>query len=244
MTWPEIGWVIIGLAAVLLVVFNIRFKRRGRYPVRTQPMVQSYVDQRACAVERGERRWVLLGDQFWSRAYPALGLQALSVFSSLGKVDPLADEGHIVAAGTGELALFARQIAQGSYQGGVSSRLVVALPGPTPFSFLAGAMAELGLHPLGSMGLFGNFGQTGALLAEAAEMKGGHLLAAAGSVDAQAALFLVTRDLMIGEEVFMLPGLIDPTPSNQAGWVSEDILRIALMVLLVIAAGLKLAGVI
>jgi hypothetical protein len=94
------------------------------------------------------------------------------------------------------------------------------------------------------MGLFGNFGQTGALLAEAAEMNGGHPLAAAGSVDAQAALFLVTRDLMIGEEVFMLPGLIDPTPSNQAGWVSEDILRIALMVLLVIAAGLKMAGVI
>ncbi|MFU8826001.1 MAG: hypothetical protein ACNA70_00770 [Brevefilum sp.] len=244
MTWPEIGWVIIALAALLLVVFNFWFKHRGRYPARTQPAVKSFAAQRVCAVERGQQRWVLLGDQFWSRAYPGLGLQALSVFTSLSTVDPLADEGHIAAAGTGELALFARQIAQGRYQGGVSTGLVVALPGPTPFSFLAGAMAELGLHPLGSLGLFGNYGQTGVLLAEATEMKGGHLLAAAGSVDAQAALFLATRDLLIAEEVFMLPGLFDPTPSNQAGWVSEDILRVALMVLLVIAAGLKMAGVI
>jgi hypothetical protein len=68
------------------------------------------------------------------------------------------------------------------------------------------------------------------------------VFAAAGSVIAQAALFLNVRDLLIGEEVFMLPGLMEPTPPNQAGWLTEDILRAALMGLLIVAVILKVAG--
>lgn len=243
MTWTEIGWVIIALGAVLLIAFNFLFNKRFRYQARTQSAVKALMDQRVCAVERGESRQVLLGDQFWSRAYPGLGLHALSVFSSLASDETTGDEGQIVAVGTGELALFARQIVQGTYQDGFSNGLSVALPGPTPLSFVAGFLADLGLCPVGSVGLFGNYGQMWALLTEAAEIKGGHSFAAAGSITAQAAFFLNLSDLLIGEEVFMLPGLIEPGPGNQAGWATEDILRLLLMALLVIAAGLKMAGV-
>lgn len=242
MTWVEIGWVMIGLAAVLLIVFTFLFKWRLRYQVRNKTAVQAFVDHRVRSVERGETRQVLLGDQFWSRAYPALGLHALSVFSSLSSVESTADGRQVAASGTGELALFARQIVQGSYKDGFSTGLSISLPGPTPLSFVAGLLPEMGLHTPGSVGLFGNYGQMGALLTEAALLKGGHVLAAAGSITSQAVLFLNLRDLLIGEEVFMLPGLIESTPGNQAGWFTEDILRVLLMVLLVIAAGLKMAG--
>jgi hypothetical protein len=243
MTWSQIGWVIIALGAVLLVVFNFLFKKRFRYPVRAKSSVQAFLDQRVRAVERGETRQVLLGDQFWSRAYPALGLHALSVFAGLLRVDKNMDEGQLVGTGTGELALFARQIIQGSYQNGVSTHLSITLPGPTPPSFTAGVLMEMGFHPPASLGLFGNYGHMGALLTETAMMKGAHVFAAAGSITAQAALFFNLRDLLIGEEVFLLPGLLDQTPGNQAGWAAEDVLRVLLMALLVIVAGLKMAGV-
>jgi hypothetical protein len=165
------------------------------------------------------------------------------VFSSLASDESTGDGGQIAAVGTGELAVFARQIVHGTYQDGFSSGLPVALHGPTPLSFVAGFLADLSSHPTGSVGLFGNFGQMGALLAEAALMQGGHAFAAAGSISAQAALFLNLRDLLIGEEIFMLPGLIEPSPGNQAGWATEDVLRLLLMGLLVVAAGLKMAGV-
>ena len=242
MTWSEIGWVIIALAAVLLIVFNVLFKRGLSYRVRAKPEVQSFLDQRVCSIERGSRSWTFLGDQFWSRTYPALGLHALSVYASLAKVENIADKGQVTAVGAGELALFARQVVQGSYQEGVSLGLDVSYSGPIKFSFLAGFLGEMGLNPPGSMSLFGNYSQVWALLAEAAMIKGAHTFVAAGSVTGQAAHFLNVRDLMIGEEVFMLPGLIEPSAPNRAGWVSEDILRILLMALLVIAAGLKMAG--
>lgn len=243
MTWTEIGWVIIALGAVLLAGFNFLFTRRFRYQARAISAVEAFLDHRVRSVERGETRQVLLGDQFWSRAYPALGLHALSVYSGLVRVDKNADEGQLAAAGTGELVLFARQIVQGRYQNGVSTHLSVTLPGPTPLSFVAGLLPEMGLHPPGTVGLFGNYGYMGAVLTEAAMMKGAHVFTAAASITAQAALFFNLRDLLIGEEVFMLPGLLDPTPGNQAGWATEDILRVLLMAFLVIVAGLKMAGV-
>lgn len=248
MTWAEIGWAIIGLTAVSLTGFSLLFNRRRGYLARTNPAIKAFLDQRVAAIERGEGRQVVLGDRFWSRAFPGLALHALAVLPGLVNPETMADDGQAVVAGTGELVLFARQIVQGRYRDGFSPGLhaitmPVSLPGPTPLSFLAGFLPEMGLHPPGSVGIFGNYGLTAPLLTEGAVMRGGHAFAAAGSITAQAALFLNVRDLLIGEEVFLLPGLMDPTPYNQAGWITEDILRILLMALIVLAAVLTMAGV-
>ena len=244
MTWAQIGWVLIALAAVLLLVLSFLFKGRCRYPARQKKALKAFLEERLTAVERGTDRQIVLGDRFWSRAYPALGLHALAVLPRLARPENLADGGQSISAGTGELIVFARQIVHGNYQDGFSEALPVSLPGPTPFSFLAGFISEVGQRQPGSAGFLGNYGATAALMNEAVAMQGGHTFAAAGSISAQAALFLNHQALLIGEEVFMLPGLIEPTPHDQAGWVTEDILRVLLMVVLVVAAGLKMAGVI
>jgi hypothetical protein len=247
MTWSEIGWVIIGLAAILLTAFSFIFRGRRGYITRTSPAVKAFLDQRVTAIERGETRQVVLGDRFWSRAYPGLELHALAVLPGLAGPEAIADGGQTVAAGSGELVLFARQILTGGYQDGFSTGLhslimPVTLPGPTPLSFLAGFLPEIGLQAPGSVGLFGNYGITAPMLAEGAIRRGGHAFTAAGSVTAQAALFLSVSDLLIGEEVFLMPGLINPTPYNQAGWMTEDILRALLIALMAIAAILKMVG--
>ena len=247
MTWTQIGWTIIALSAVLLVGFSLFFRHRYRYQVRNIPAVKQLEDQRVIAVERGMGRQVVLGEGLWTHAYPGLGLHALAILPGIVSPEDSVEGGQVISTGSGVLALFASQIVQGYYQNGFSPSLQdrmqsVSLPGPTPLAFTAGLLPDLSAKPPGSLALFGSFGLSAPLWAEAAQINGGHVFAAAGSVTAQAALFLNVRDLLIGEEVFMLPGLMEPTALNQAGWLTEDILRVALMALLIVAVILKVAG--
>jgi hypothetical protein len=247
MTWTQIGWMIIALAAVLLAGFSVLLNRRYQYLARKIPAVKRLQDRRVVAVERGKGRQVILGEGLWTHAYPGLGLHALSILPGMVSPDDRVEGGQVLSTGSGTLALFALQVVQGCYQDGFSPGLqerarFVSLPGPTPLSFTAGLLPDLSLQSPGSLSLFGSFGLSAPLWAEAAQIKGGHVFAAAGSITAQAALFLNVRDLLIGEEVFMLPGLLEPTAPNQAGWLTEDILRAALMALLIAAAVMKMAG--
>lgn len=249
MTWAQVGWVVIGLSALLLVGFSLLLKGRHSYLVRHLPAVKALIDQRVIAIERGKGRQVVLGNRFWNRAYPGLGLHALAVLPSLVSPEDVFDGRQLFSAGTGELVLFARQVVQGVYDDGYSMGLEqganpLQVPGPTPLSFLAGQMVEINLQSPGSLALFGNFGQGAPLWAEAAFIKGSHVFAAAGSISAQAALFLGVRDLLIGEEIFMLPGLTDHSPINQAGWMTEDVIRGLLIVFILVAVVLKMVGVI
>jgi hypothetical protein len=249
MTWDQVGWGMIALAVVLLIGFNLIFKAGRRYHVRQLPAIKALFDQRVIAVERGEGRQVVLGHRFWGRAYPGLGLHALSVLPSLVSPEMMVDGGQAVSAGAGELVLFARQIIQGNYREGFSTGLEqslspIQLPGPTPLSFTVGLLTEINLQSPGSLALFGSFGQSAPLWAEAAFLKGGNVFAAAGLISAQAALFLSVRDLLIGEEIFLLPGMMESTTVNQAGWISEDILRALLIVLILVAAVMKMVGLI
>ena len=247
MTWTQIGWTIIALAAVLLAGFSLLFSRRYQYLARKNPAVTRLQDQRVIAVERGVGRQVVLGEGLWTHAYAGLGLHALMMLPGMVCPEDSVEGGQVISTGSGALVLFARQIVQGCYQDGFSPGLQdhilpISLPGPTPLSFTAGLLPDLSLQPPGSLAMFGSFGLSAPLWAEAAQIKGGHVFAAAGSITAQAALFLNVRDLLIGEEVFMLPGLIEPTAPNQAGWLTEDILRVSLMGLLIAAVILKMAG--
>jgi len=248
MTWSLLGWVIILLAAVLLALSSFLFKKRIVYNVRHLPAVKRLVSSRITAIERGRKRHIMLGHQFWSRTYPGLGLQALSMLPVLVDSESAGDGGQVVFVGDGGLLALARQITSGSYRDGFSERINdstrrVTLLGITPHSFTAGFLPELTSQKPGSVALFGNYGTEAALWAAAASDRGGDVFAAAGSLESQAALFLFVRDLLIGEEAFLMPGLIRTTPADQAGWFVEDILRVLLIALLIAGAALKLGGI-
>jgi len=246
MTWTELGWAIIGLGSILLIVFSLAFKKEGRYRPRKQELVNTFLNQRVRAVEQGKKRLILLGEDFWSQAFPGLGLHALTVLPGLIKFEDIVEGGQVVSAGRGELVLFARQVIQGRYQEGFSPALhhaMVSLVGFQGFSFTAGLLSELNRDSPGSLAILGGYGFDSVLWAESVQAKGGHVFAAAGTISAQAALYLTVRDLLIGEEVFMLPGLIKPMVGNQAGWTTEDILRLVLIALLILVSLLKAGGI-
>jgi len=248
MTWSLVGWAVIGLSALMLVIFNILFKNHKAYPVRRFPAVDRLTASRAAALERGKKRAVILGHELWSPAYPGLGLGALSIVSPLLEAEQVKAGGQVIAAGDGGLLLLARQIAVGRYRDGFSKSLIesdlgVILPGMTPLSFTAGLLPELRSQPYGSMALVGNVGPEAVLWAEAVADIKEHVFAAAGPITSQAVLFPSIRDLIMGEGVFLLPGLLKARTSDRAGFLTEDILRMGCILLLVIGGILKLAGI-
>jgi len=248
MTWSLLGWVFIGLSALMLVIFNLLIKNHKTYPVRRFPAVERLMAARVAALERGKNRAVILGHQLWSPAYPGLGLGALSVLPPLLNAEQVEGGGQVVAVGDGGLLLLARQIAVGRYDDGFSKSLIgsgfgVALLGITPLSFTAGLLPELRSQPYVSLALIGNVGPEAVLWVEALTDKNEHAFAAAGPITSQAVLFPSIQDLIMGEEVFLLPGLLKERTSDRAGFLTEDILRMGCILLIVIGVIFKILGV-
>ena len=77
MTWAMVGWVIIALAAVLLIGLTWIVKPR-EYALRRQDFFRHLSRSRTATLEQGRRQEVVLGHALWSRAYPGLGLSGLA----------------------------------------------------------------------------------------------------------------------------------------------------------------------
>ena len=248
MNWSIVGWVVIGLSALMLVIFSLIEKKPDFYSIRRSASAERLKKAQTTAIERGKPRLVAIGDQYWSRTYPGLGLHAVTALPILANAENIADGGLSVSCGDGSLVVLARQIVQIGYVNGFSMELSkpdvrTILPGPTQLSYSLGLLSELGLQKFGSIALVGNYGPAAILWTEAVQSKGGYAFAAAGSLTSQAALLFSVRDLMIGESVFSMSGLLSSNPVDQARWLTEDILRVLLIFSLVAGVIMKLTGV-
>lgn len=248
MNWSILGWGVIGAAVVLLAVFSLLYKSKKPYDIRVFPQIDKLKASRIDAIEGGLRRTLVLGHGLFSSGYPGLGLGSLSGVSGFLDPETLTDGNLNIASSEGALAVFARQIIENSYDNGFTKSLTPigvrsSLPGPTPLSFTAGLLNDISSYPQQGLFLTGDFGPEASLLSEINISKNGYVFASAGTVTSQAVLYLHVKDLLLGENTFLLPGLIDPSPGKKAGWLTEDILRILLILLLITGAILKMAGV-
>ncbi len=247
MTWSTIGWIVIGLAAVLLLVLSWVVKP-GNYPLRQRSFSEHLHRSRAATIEQGRRQQMVLGHTLWSRTYPGLGLSSLAGLSALIDPENLANGNATVSATAGTLAVFANQILQGRYQDGFSegllaSRMQATVYGPTMFSFTAGLMSDLKMRPYGTMVLLGDFGPESAISIKNIYDQDGEAYVAAGTITSQAVLFLNVRDILLGEEIYLASALLAPNPTQIASSLAEDLLRGALILALVVGAVLKALGV-
>lgn len=248
MTPSLIGWILILISGLSLIVFTFWFKKRNGYRVRQITGIEALKNARVAAIEGGKPQHFILGSQLFSQAYPGLGLSSLTGFSSYLDKETGIDGGLKVSSSDGSLVVLARQIIHNRYQNGFYQGLQhpgarANLYGPSPLAFTAGLITEFAFKPPHAVSLFGNYGSESLLWAEAAASLGGYVFAAAGTVASQAALFIRVHDLLLGEEVFLVKGLLDPTPANRAAWLTEDFVRVILMVLLLVGAVLKMVGI-
>lgn len=248
MTPSLVGWILILISALLLIVFTFWFKKRDGYRLRKIRGLEALKNARVAAIEGGKPQHFILGSQLFSQAYPGLGLSSLGGFSSYLDEETGIYGGLSVSGSDGSLVVLGRQIVHNRYQNGFYEMLQpqgvkANLYGPSPFSFTAGLMSEFGFYPPHAVSFFGNYGSESLLWADAAFSRGGHVFAAAGTVASQAALFVRVQDLLLGEEVFLANGLLDPSPVDRAAWLTEDLVRIILMVFLLVGAVLKMVGI-
>ncbi len=247
MTWAMVGWIVIGLAAVLLIAFTWIIKPRN-YVLRRQDFFRHLSRSRTATLEQGRRQEVVLGHALWSRAYPGLGLSGLASYDALLDAETLADGWQTVSANEGILAVFARQIIRGRYESGFSEQLLPSevqpvVYGPTTFSFNGGLMSDLKIQDYGTLVILGDFGPESAISVKNIHDQRGEAFSAAGSMASQAALLLNVQNILLGEEVYLAPALLDPQPKHLAAAQVEDLLRIGLILALVIGATLKAVGV-
>lgn len=247
MTWSFVGWILIGLSAVLLVGFSFFFKNRWRYSVREVPGMKRLLSTRSAALEEGNKLHLGLGQRMWSGLYPGLGLLALSVLPNYLDRE-IRNSGTMgVSAGDGVLAVLARQIIQNQYGDGYSflldqNPIMPNLSGPTPASSTAGLLNLLNFEKFSSLALVGNYGVESVLFSEAIYTKGGAFFSTVGNLTSQAVLFPSTRDLLVGENIFILPGSLQIKNGFHAGYITEDIIRIVVIIITITAVVMKLLG--
>ncbi len=239
-----IGWGFIGLSVILLVFLKfLPLAKTGA--VQEEPALEHLREAQVKAVERGEVRKLVLGDQLAPPGYPGLGLQALSALPFF--LDPESGvDGHLtLGTSDGGLLVFARQIVQNRYRDGFSPVLHQAgvrtrLHGPTPLAFTAGILPELNASPRAHLALFGHYGPEAFLWMDAVQRKGGQALALGGSLAAQAVSYPAVEDLLIGESIFRTS---HPSPENGSKLLAvEDVLRWVLILGILVAVVLKLGG--
>ncbi len=247
MNWLLIGWAFIGCAVVLLLIK--RFVHLGKnYPIREDPAIRNLLESQIAAMERGESRMVLLGDQLSPLVYPGLGLHALSALPMFLDKESGVDGGLTLGSADGGLVVFARQLVQSLYTDGFSPVLHQAglrtkLYGPTPFSFTAGLLPDLSASSGGTLALFGVYGPEAMLWVEGGQKKGSAVFTSGGTLAAQSVLLLTVQDCLIGESSFLVSRNLPGSEGQSEYAFTEDLLRWALILAMLAGVLLKLGGI-
>ena len=248
MNWlePILGLVLVLLAAVLLLIFS--FQRRDRQRVALRPIRAMQRMRRAIglAVEDGSRLHVSIGKASIISPHNASALVGLSTLNRIGTLSSVSDRPPVVTSGDGTLALLSQSTLRGAYRAGnipdQYDPLQARLTGPTPFSYVAGALPVVQDERVSANVLVGNFGPEIGLLIDAANREGGFTLAGSDAFAAQAVMYAVASEPLIGEEVFAVPAYLQAAPIFQAGLRVQDVLRWLVVVALLVGAVLAFLG--
>lgn len=245
MNWIELG--VVGLAAVLLFILTL-VRRKSTSKFRIIPPLSRLYRAIGLSVEDGTRLFVSIGRASLLTPRGAAPFAGLDMLRYITERTSLSDRPPIAAAGESALTLLTQDTLEAGYQAAGAPDLYQPnsgrLTGMTPFSSAAGSIAIIHGENVSANMLVGDFGVEAALLAEAAERENAFLLGASVDPSSQAALFASAQEPLLGEELFAVPAYLGSDASQAASLNVQDILRWFLIVLLMIGALLKLAGMI
>lgn len=249
---PALGLLLVLAAAALMFIFSLPgtvTRRRARSRVVLRPILAMQRLRRAIglAVEDGSRLHVSLGKSSMVSPTNASALAALSALERIGTLSSLSDRPPVATSGDGGLALLSQDTLRAAYR--ISNNLErydpaqARLTGPTPFSYVAGALPVLRDERVSANILIGNFGPEVVLMVDAAERENAFTLAASDALPAQAALYAAAREPLIGEELFAVPAYLQAGPTQAASLRVQDVLRWTVVVVLLVGFVLATLGI-
>jgi len=235
------------LAAVLLLALTF-IKRKSPPAFREIAALARLKKAAGLAVEDGTRLHVSLGRGGLVSPRGAASLSALALLRQIGEQTSISDRPPVATSGDPVLAALSQDTLQAACQSAGVDELFQPtsgrLGGLTPFSYAAGAMTVARQEQVSTDVLMGDFGAEVGLLTEASERENSTLIAATSEPSAQAILFASAAEPLVGEELFAAPAYIGNDPAQRASLQAQDILRWLVILALLAAAGLKMAGMI
>lgn len=242
-----IALILVLLTAGMMGVFALpRFARRAP-ALRSIPAIRKLRRAIGLAVEQGMRLHISLGKSSITGPDNGSALAALSTLEQIARTSSLSDRPPVATSGDGTLAILSQDTLRAGYR--LSHALDQYDPdrgrmtGPTPMSYIAGALPITSSEQVSTHMLLGNFGPEVGLITEAAEQQGAFTLAASDALPAQAVLYATAEEPLIGEELFALPAYLQAGGLHQSSLRAQDILRWVISGGLVLGAILKLVGV-
>jgi hypothetical protein len=237
------GFVI--LSAILMA--GLAFLRRKSTPVfREIPAFARLRKAIGLAVEEGSRLHISLGRGGLTTPQSAAELAGLEMLRRVAELTSASDRPPVATSGDGAIAILSQDALRASGQAVLSTgydATAARLTGLTPFSYAAGVLPVMRDENVSANVLMGNFGIEVALLTDAAERGNTSIMAGSDNLPAQAVLYASAQDPLIGEELYAAGAYIKARPFHTASLIVQDILRWFVVIVILVGAILKLAGV-
>ena len=239
-----IGLGVVLLVAGLMAAFAV-IQQRTPFSFRNIPAFPRIRRAVSLVVEDGTRLHVSLGRGSLLTPFGAAAYAGLSLLRNLGEVTSLSDRPPVATSGDAVLNLVAQDTLRTAHEAvAVDQNFDMnngRLTGLTPFSYAAGVMPAIRDESISTNILIGNFGVEVGLLTESAERQNASVIAASDNLPAQAVLYAVSPDPLIGEELFAAGAYVQTDTMHAASLLTQDVARWLIIAIIIIGAILKAA---
>jgi len=199
------------------------------------------------AVEAGSRLHISIGRGGIIGAESASAFVGLSVLERLAGSSSTSDNPPIATAGEGAIGTLAQDTLRGTYKriglGEQFDPTTGRVAGLTPFSYAVGVMPLVSDEKTGANVLMGHFGSEVALITDAGERSGNLTLAGTDNLPAQAVLYTTAHEPLIGEELYAGGAYLNAGIMHDASLRTQDVLRWALIIVIILGTLAKFFGV-
>ena len=241
-----LGLVVILAFIGLVIIFAVAGRSRPGRNLRELLAFTRLRRAAGLAVEEGTRLHVSVGRGEIFDLAGGAALEGFTILERTTRAASISDRPPIATSGTGTVAALSRNTMDEAYQavgaGSQYNPVSGRLTGPTPFSFAAGVLPIIHDEDVSINILAGHFGSEVALIADASERSGSLMVAGSDDVPAQAVLYAMAQEPLIGEELYAGGAYLSAGPLHAASLHAEDVLRWILILVIPILAIAKLFG--
>jgi len=199
------------------------------------------------SIENGKGVHLSLGKSDLNNFHGAASLIGLETLEEIINQSVLSDNPPVTTGGSGDVVLLAQGKHQKfNYDSSISSDVpsTAYLSGATNLSYISGAIPHASDEKLSTQVLVGNIGPEIGLIIDTANKKNHFTLPATDNLEGQSISYLYSKDALIGEEIFGIPGQLSNKKVLKISYLLHDLLRWLIILMIFGAIFLKLIGLI
>ncbi len=240
-----LGFLVVSITAIILLLL-LGLQRKSTPKFRPIAAFTRLYRAIGLSVEDGTRLLVGLGNSSLLTGSAGAPLAGLGMLRHLTERTSLSDRPPVAVAGDAPLGLLAQDTLEAGYESAGAAEFYQPTTGRvvglTPFSAAVGTMPVLHDENVSAAVFMGHFGVESALLADAAERDNTFVVGSSDDLAGQAVWYVSAPETLIGEELFAASAYIGGTRAQITSLTVQDILRWAIILVLIGGAGAKLLG--